>query len=117
MDWSITAVPYRAKARSLRPRRSCFGPAGAALESNLTERTGPTAMGLETQRAAPVEPPGTAPGSDRFITTSVYRHSRPLRDGTLNIRAERLRRKSRTPSSRPSDPGLDPGEREPGSIT
>jgi len=40
-----------------------------------------------------VEPPGTAPGSDRFITTPVYRHSRPLRDGTLNIGGEGLRRK------------------------
>ena len=28
-------------------------------------------------RAALVEPPGTAPGSERFITTPVYRHSRP----------------------------------------
>ena len=41
-----------------------------------------------------MEPPGTAPGSDRFITTPVYRHSRPLRDGTPNIGAERLRRKA-----------------------
>ena len=40
-----------------------------------------------------VEPPGTAPGSERFITTPVYRHSRPLRDGTLNIGGEELRRK------------------------
>jgi mRNA interferase RelE/StbE len=40
-----------------------------------------------------VEPPGTAPGSDRFITTPVYRHSRPLRDGTPNIGGEGLRRK------------------------
>src|SRR5437763_11574315 len=60
MDWSITAVPYRAKARPLRPRRSYFGPADAALNA-----------------AALVEPPGTAPGSDRFITTPVYRHSHP----------------------------------------
>ena len=41
-----------------------------------------------------VEPPGTAPGSDRFITTPVYRHSRPLRDGTLNIGVLGLRRKA-----------------------
>jgi len=40
-----------------------------------------------------VEPPGTAPGSDRFITTPVYRHSRPLRDGRVNIGGEGLRRK------------------------
>ena len=93
MRWSVTAVPYRAKARPLRPRRSCFGPAGAAPKSTLSERTGPTAMGLYAD-AARVEPPGTAPGSDRFITTSVYRHSRPLRDGTPNIGGQGLRRKA-----------------------
>src|ERR1051325_9712735 len=32
-----------------------------------------------------VEPPGTAPGSDRFISAHVYRHSRPSRDGRGNI--------------------------------
>src|SRR6187551_1517392 len=54
----ITAEPCRAKARPLRPRRSYFGPA-------------------ETQFSAWawVETPGTAPGSDGFITTPVYRHS------------------------------------------
>ncbi len=41
-----------------------------------------------------MEPPGTAPGSERFITTPVYRHSRPLRDGTPNIGGRRLRRKA-----------------------
>ena len=51
--------------------------------------------GVCDARAAPVEPPGTAPGSDRFITTPVYRHSRPLRDGTLNIGGQGLRRKGR----------------------
>jgi len=30
-----------------------------------------------------VEAPGTAPGSDRFITTAIYRHSRQA--GPLNI--------------------------------
>src|SRR5215468_10667506 len=53
----ITAEPCRAKARPLRPRRSCFAPV--------------------------VEAPGTAPGSDRFITTAIYRHSRQA--GLLNI--------------------------------
>ena len=54
----ITSDPFRAKARLLRPRRSYFAPA-------------------ETQpRWALVEAPGTAPGSERFITTRVYRHSR-----------------------------------------
>ena len=32
-----------------------------------------------------VEAPGTAPGSDRFITVAVYRHSQPLRVDPLNI--------------------------------
>jgi len=32
-----------------------------------------------------VEAPGTAPGSEWFITTAVYRHSRQA--GTLNIGA------------------------------
>jgi hypothetical protein len=32
-----------------------------------------------------VEAPGTAPGSDRFITMTVYRHSRL--PGTTNISA------------------------------
>ena len=63
MEWPVTSEPSRAKARPLRPRRSCFGPADAAPPW--------------WDRAAWVEPPGTAPGSDRFITTPVYRHSRP----------------------------------------
>src|SRR5215468_11022942 len=56
----ITAEPCRAKARPLHPRRSCFAPAGA-----------------QPRRLwARVEAPGTAPGSDRFITTAIYRHIR-----------------------------------------
>src|ERR1044072_7007919 len=78
MEWPVTPEPSRAKARPLRPRRSCFGPV--------------------------VEPPGTAPGSDRFITTPVYRHSRPLRDGTLNIGGEGLRRKGARHLAPPFDP-------------
>src|SRR5262245_22703147 len=54
----ITTEPSRAKARPLHPRRSWFGPA---------EARAPRAW---------VEPPGTAPGSDRFIATAIYRHSR-----------------------------------------
>jgi hypothetical protein len=54
----ITAEPCRAKARPLRPRRSCFAPAEAQ------------------PRRARVEAPGTAPGSERFIAAAVYRHSR-----------------------------------------
>src|ERR1044072_6262890 len=49
MDWPVTSEPSRAKARPLRPRRSCFGPAAAAPASSLTERTGPTAMGLRSE--------------------------------------------------------------------
>src|SRR3954469_9445313 len=55
----ITAEPCRAKARPLRPRRSYFAPAEAHVR--------PWAW---------VEAPGTAPGSDRFITTAIYRHIR-----------------------------------------
>src|SRR5262245_29734299 len=53
----ITAEPCRAKARPFRPRRSYFAPADTARF-----------------RAVRVEAPGTAPGSDRFITTAIYRH-------------------------------------------
>ena len=62
----ITVEPYRAKARPLRPRRSCFAP-------------------------VMVEAPGTAPGSEWFITTAIYRHSRQA--GSPNIGANGLRRK------------------------
>ena len=48
-----------------------------------------------------VEPPGTAPGSERFITTPVYRHSRPLRDGTPNIGARGLRSQTSAPPPKP----------------
>jgi hypothetical protein len=41
-----------------------------------------------------VEAPGTAPGSERFIATAVYRHSR-LVTGTLNIGVKDLQKKSR----------------------
>src|SRR5215467_5112406 len=55
----ISAEPYRAKARPLRPRRSCFAPTSTRPASR-----------------AQVEAPGTAPGSERFIATAIYRHSR-----------------------------------------
>src|SRR5215831_6216468 len=41
-----------------------------------------------------VEAPGTAPGSDRFITTAVYRHSR-LAPAPLNISPEPQSKKSK----------------------
>src|SRR6202163_2973441 len=63
----ITAEPYREKTRPLRPRRSCFAPA-EARSSRLRAR---------------VEAPGTAPGSEWFIATAIYFHSR--RTGMLNI--------------------------------
>src|SRR5436305_14955396 len=64
----ITAELYREKTRPLRPRRSCFAPA-------------------ETRQArlvrVLVEAPGTAPGSEWFIATAIYFHSR--RTGSPNI--------------------------------
>src|SRR5690242_9650257 len=39
----ITAEPCRAKARPLRPRRSCFAPAGAAPRFRFSAGTGPVA--------------------------------------------------------------------------
>src|SRR5690606_39637948 len=52
--------PCRAKVQPLHPRRSYFAPAET--------------HGLPW---AWVEAPGTAPGSDRLIALTIYRHSRP----------------------------------------
>src|SRR6266851_8441851 len=41
-----------------------------------------------------VEAPGTAPGSERFITTAIYRHSR-LAPAPINIGMKGCRRKTR----------------------
>jgi hypothetical protein len=71
----ITAEPYRTKARPLRPRRSCFAPAEARQET-LREPQ-------KRARRAWVEAPGTAPGSEWFIATAVYCHSRQA--GAPNI--------------------------------
>src|SRR5277367_862804 len=62
----ITAEPYREKTRPLRPRRSCFAPAQA-----------------RALQWAWVEAPGAAPGSEWFIATAIYFHSR--RTSTLHI--------------------------------
>jgi hypothetical protein len=56
----MTVVPCRAKTHPLRPCRSCFAPSGS-----------PSQKGEEM-----VEAPGTAPGSNGFITMAIYRHSR-----------------------------------------
>src|ERR1700742_814704 len=66
----ITAEQYREKARPLRPRRSYFAPA----------KTRDPRRGV---LRALVEAPGTAPGSEWFIATAIYFHSR--RTGTRNI--------------------------------
>ena len=66
----ITAEQYREKVRPLRPRRSYFAPAKARFR-------------VARWRAL-VEAPGTAPGSEWFIATAIYFHSR--RTGTPNIR-------------------------------
>src|ERR1700737_5023308 len=73
----ITAEPYREKTRPLRPRRSCFAPA-EAHNSRLRAR---------------MEAPGTAPGSEWFIATAIYFHSR--RTGTLNIGCKAQEKSSR----------------------
>src|SRR5215813_7536868 len=82
----ISAVPCRAKARPLRPRRSYFAPAETCA------------------RRALVEAPGTAPGSDRFIATAIYRHSR-VAPALRNISAEGYRRKSKCFSQKRSPIG------------
>src|ERR1700761_7099021 len=69
----ITAEQYREKTRPLRPRRSYFAPAET--------RARPRAL---------VEAPGTAPGSEWFIATAIYFHSR--RTGTPNIGPKWLKR-------------------------
>src|ERR1700726_4158587 len=74
-DGPITAEPCRAKARPLRPRRSCFAPAEAQRQMRML-------------LWARVEAPGTAPGSERFITTAIYRHIR-LAPAPPNIGAKR----------------------------
>ena len=56
----ITAVSCRAKDRPLGPPSNLFRP----------RRSAPPAR-------AWVEAPGTAPGSERLISTSIYRHSEP----------------------------------------
>ncbi len=66
--WSDTVVPCRAKVHPLRRRRSYFAP---------------IKCGLLTPGPYVVEAPGTAPGSDQFITKTVYRHSRQA--DTANI--------------------------------
>ena len=60
----MTVVPCRAKTHPLRPCRSYFAPSGSARLSG----------------AEMVEAPGTAPGSNGFITMAVYRHSRCRQD-------------------------------------
>src|SRR5262249_56185187 len=72
---AVSGGPCGAKARPFRPRRSYFAPAKTSA------------------RRALVEAPGTAPGSDRFIATAIYRHSR-VTPAKGNISAESYRRKS-----------------------
>src|ERR1700691_5337043 len=87
----ISAEPYREKTRPLRPRRSCFAPAEALFGHDpekwipvfpRDKRRGVCAEIMPTEKAL-VESPGTAPGSEWFIATAIYFHSR--RTGTLNI--------------------------------
>ncbi len=77
----ITAEPYRAKASPLHPRRSYFAPISCPPKRGGLRKTRPQPDGQM------VEAPGTAPGSDRFIATAIYRHSRQA--GLKNIGADR----------------------------
>ena len=61
LEWPDTAEPCRAKDYPLHPRRSYFAPIKSCL--------------AEPAKRFMVEAPGTAPGSDRFITISIYRYS------------------------------------------
>jgi hypothetical protein len=45
-----------------------------------------------------VEAPGTAPGSERFITMAFYHHSRPLLGGTPDIGLPSHERKGQSDS-------------------
>jgi hypothetical protein len=76
----ITAEPYRAKASPLHPRRSYFAPISCPPKRGGLRKTRPQPDGQM------VEAPGTAPGSDRFIATAIYRHSRQA--GLKNIDAD-----------------------------
>ena len=71
LDGPITVVPCRAKTRSLHPRRSYFAPIRCRFENRP-----------ESERHM-VEAPGTAPGSEWFITTAIYRHSRSKPAGSI----------------------------------
>src|SRR5258708_967615 len=70
----ITAGQYGKKAPPLRPRRPYFAPAETRLATRLC---------IKRFERAWVEAPGTAPGSEWFIATAIYFHSR--RTGTPNI--------------------------------
>jgi len=93
----ITAEPYRAKARPLHPRRSYFAPISCPPNSGGFRETRPQPHGQV------VEAPGTAPGSDRFIATAIYRHSRQA--GFKNIGADGGGRKSGGEGGRRGDRG------------
>ncbi len=84
----ISAVPCRAKESPLRPRRSYFTPIRySGLPGILSG--GATCM-FEPEHL--VEVPGTAPGSDGFITTTIYRHSRPCgRQFVYNVSLAKLK--------------------------
>src|SRR5262249_62381524 len=106
----ITVEPCRAKARPLRPRRSYFAPVPGISNQWSWIRT--SDRWLLTTDPLMVEAPGTAPGSDRFITTVVYRHSR-LAPAATNIGAQGWRKKSKerrlqgeAGSPRPLQPGV-----------
>src|SRR5690349_12106770 len=67
----------------------------------------PSSILVRPRRSQPrwawVEPPGTAPGAERFIATAIYRHSR-VAPAPRNIGGKGYRRKSRPRVSRETNP-------------
>ena len=88
----ITAEPYRAKARPLHPRRSYFAPI-TGPRFVVARSVGAPDRGLTRLRSREpvVEAPGTAPGSDRFIPTAIYRHSRQAGIGNIGATAGKIK--------------------------
>ena len=80
LQWPDNGGTMPSKSSSFTPSSILFRPRRSPLPLSLP------ACGERVRVGTWVEAPGTAPGSERFITTSVYRHSRVTPAG-LNIGA------------------------------